>query len=172
MHLTVHTLKEIDVHLGKIHEAAAKTHAWLRAHEGEPLELLRALKFDRVGFHPVMDHPLNVIEQVNQTFTYAVALAAARELFTLHPEAGDFALHAVPTHRSRFDIMSIEKGLVGAETAAVTPANNNKLNKDLIKLASRPEKHRYVFFSSPLYPKTRRLPKFERDEVQVWSVDV
>ena len=52
------------------------------------------------------------------------------------------------------------------------PRNNRKLAKDLIKLAKRPELHRYVFFASPLFPGTARLPQLERDGVQVWSVDV
>jgi hypothetical protein len=69
--------------------------------------------------------------------------------------------------------MSVADGLVGAETfAAVDPRNNRKLAKDLEKLAHRTERHRYVFFMSPLFAGMRRLPQFERDEIQVWSVDV
>ena len=68
--------------------------------------------------------------------------------------------------------MSEVEGLVGAETfAAVTPRNNNKLSKDLSKLSSRPETNRYVFFMSPRFPGNMRLPQFERNGVQVWSVD-
>ena len=62
---------------------------------------------------------------------------------------------------------------MGAETfAAVSPSNNGKLAADLAKLALRPERHRYVFFMSPQFPSAGRLPKFERDGVQVWSVTV
>ena len=69
--------------------------------------------------------------------------------------------------------MSEVKGLVGAETfAAVDPRNNRKLAKDLDKLASRAEVHRYVFFASPMFPGTTRRPQLERDDVRVWSVDV
>ena len=39
-------------------------------------------------------------------------------------------------------------------------------------LGGRAELHRYVFFASPLFPGTIRLPQLERDGVQVWSVDV
>ena len=61
------------------------------------------------------------------------------------------------------EIVSEVEGLVGAETfAAVDPRNNRKLAKDLIKLAKRPELHRYVFFASPLFPGTARLPRLER----------
>jgi hypothetical protein len=43
---------------------------------------------------------------------------------------------------------------------------------DLTKMAQRTELHRYVFFMSPEFPTAQRLPRFERDGVQVWSVTV
>jgi hypothetical protein len=54
----------------------------------------------------------------------------------------------------------------------VSPRNNGKLAADLAKMALRRELHRYVFFMSPRYPKAERLPQFERDGVQLWSVTV
>ena len=69
--------------------------------------------------------------------------------------------------------MSEVEALVGAETfAAVDPRNNRKLAKDLLKLGQRPELNRYVFFASPRFPGTTRLPQMERGGVQVWSIDV
>jgi hypothetical protein len=137
------------------------------------MELLRAMKFETIGFHPVGDHALNIVEQINQTFTYAVALAAARELLIRHPGAGGFLLAPGAHMTQPLDIMSEAEGLVGAETfAAVTPANNGKLAADLRKLAGCTERHRYVFFASPRFPGTARLPRFERDGIEVWSVDV
>lgn len=173
MHLTVHTVDDVERLFRRVREAAEKTQTWLRAHEGDPMQLLRSMKFEAIGCHPISDHALNVVEQINQTFTYAVALAAARELLKLHPDAGGFRL-APGAHASLpLDIMSEAEGLVGAETfAAVTPRNNGKLTADLNKLAERPEVHRYVFFASPLFPGTSRLRKLEREGVQVWSVDV
>jgi hypothetical protein len=126
-----------------------------------------------VGFHPVEDRPLNLVEQINQTWTFAVALAAARQLLVLHPDAGGFHL-APGAHASlALDIMSEVEGLVGAESfAAVDPRNNDKLKDDLTKLALRSETHRYVFFMSPKFPGNERHAQFERDGIQVWSVDV
>jgi hypothetical protein len=69
--------------------------------------------------------------------------------------------------------MSVEPGYVGAETfAAVHPRNNGKLRADLTKLASRPERYRYVFFMSPKFPTSERQSLLERDGVQVWSVSL
>lgn len=174
MQLIVKTMEDVERHLEMVKAAAAKTQAWIAAQSGEPMHLLRSMKFEAVGFHPVADHALNVIEQINQTFTYAVALAASKELLVRHPDAGGFVL-APGAHMSQpLDIMSVAEGLVGAETfAAVDPRNNRKLAKDLAKLRTCSERHRYAFFASPMYPGTVRRPLLESVEgVEVWSLDV
>ena len=56
--------------------------------------------------------------------------------------------------------------------AAVHPRNNNKLPKDLAKMAQRPEQYRYVFFSSPGFPGVKHLTQLGLPGVEVWSVDV
>jgi hypothetical protein len=173
MQIHVQCREEVDRHLAMVHAAAAKTQVWIAAHSGDPMNLLRSMKFETIGFHPISDHALNVVEQINQTFTYAVALAAVRELLVRHPDAGGFRLAPGAHMSQRLDIMSDVDGLVGAETfAAVTPGNNGKLAGDLRKLAGCTEQYRYVFFASPRFPGTVRLPKFERDGIEVWSVDV
>lgn len=172
MELIVQTVQDAERHLSTLRSAADRTQAWIAAHSGDSMDLLRSLKFEAVGFHPIADRGLNVIEQINQTFTYAVALAATRVLLDLHPDAGGFVL-APGAHMSRpLDIMSVEEGMVGAETfAAVHPRNNRKLATDVAKLVSRSERYRYVFFASPAYPGIARRPELEQGEVEVWSVD-
>lgn len=156
----------------QVRESATRLQSWIRAFSGNGLDLLRAMKFDQVGTHPLNGHALNAIEQVNQTWTYLTALAAVRVLFTLHPDAGSFRIAPGAHAAQPLDVMSEIEGLVGAETfAAVDPRNNQKLAKDLKKLTGRAEMHRYVFFCSPMFPGTTRLPKLDRDGVQVWSVD-
>jgi len=172
-HLTVRTVAEADQLMEQIRAAAGSVQKWVAAQSGDPLDMLRRMKFDQVGFHPIAGHPLNIVEQINQTWTFVVAIAAARQLLLLHPDGGGFRL-APGAHASLdLDIMSEVEGFVGAETfAAVTPRNNGKFAADLQKLAGRPEAHRYVFFMSPRFPGNKRLPKFEQHGIQVWSVDV
>jgi hypothetical protein len=169
----VRTVEDAERLMALIRASARRVHDWVAAQSGDPLEMLRSMKFVPIGFHPIEDRPLNIVEQINQTWTYAVAIAAARQLLQLHPEAGGFHL-APGAHAAReLDIMSEMPGHVGAETfATVKPKNNDKLNGDLIKLSARPETHRYVFFMSPLFAVNARQPQFERNGVQVWSVDV
>lgn len=172
-YLEVRSADDVRRHLDAIRQSATRAQAWIASQSGDPLALLRHMKFDPVGYHPVEDRALNLIEQVNQTWTYAVALSASLILLELHPEARGFRV-APGAHMSLpLDIMSEEPGLVGAETfAAVHPRNNGKLASDLAKLAQRPELHRYVFFMSPSHRGSQRWSSLERNGVQVWSVDV
>jgi hypothetical protein len=84
----VRNIEDVDRYLGQVRDAAAKIHAWIAAQTGDPLDLLRRMKFETVGFHPIQGHALNVLEQINQTWTYVVALAAARHLLEMHSGGG------------------------------------------------------------------------------------
>ena len=109
--------------------SARRVRDWVATQSDDPLDLLRRMKFDPVGYHPIEDRSLNFIEQINQTRTFAVALAAARQLLALHPDVGGFRL-APGAHASiPLDIMSEAEGQVGAETfAAVTPRSRAEDN--------------------------------------------
>lgn len=170
-HFTVRNSQEVDEQLQVIYSNAAKSYQWVKEHTASPFDFFHSLKFDPVGFHPVGGHALNVIEQVNQTATYVVALKAAKLLFDFHPEVSGFVV-APGAHKSHdLDIMSEEEQFIGCETfAAVHPSNNQKLKKDMDKLASRTDRYRYVFFSSPQYDATERRVEMERDGIQVWSI--
>ncbi len=173
MFLEVANTDDVDRYMGLIRASAAHAHDWIAGFSGDPLELLRELKYSPVGRHPVEDRPLNLVEQINQTWTYAVALEATRKLLELHPDAGGFKV-APGAHMSiPLDIMSVAEGYVGAETfATVHPRNNGKLAADRMKLSARPERHRYIFFASPVFPTTERQPSLEVEGVQVWSIEV
>lgn len=171
--IVVRNAAEADALAVQVRASASRLQAWIASFGGDGIGLLRALKFEEVGFHPLEDRALNAIEQVNQIWTYLATLAAVRQLLQLHAEAGGFRLAPGAHAAQPLDVMSVSEGLVGAETfAAVHPCNNRKLAKDLAKLAGRTEAHRYIFFASPRFPGTARLPRFERGGVQVWSVDV
>ena len=173
--LVIRTADDADRLIGAVHNAAAQVHDWIAATAtiGDPMAMLKHMKFDQVGFHPITGHKLNLVEQINQTWTFAVAIAAAKQLLLLYPEAQGFRLAPGAHAAQALDIMSVADGLVGAETfAAVHPTNNSKLQLDLTKLASRAERHRYVFFTSPAFSGNARQPKLEKHGVQVWSIDV
>ncbi|HSZ77193.1 MAG TPA: hypothetical protein VK775_07320 [Chthoniobacterales bacterium] len=171
--MLVHTIEDVDRYVAQIRKSAISAQDWIRAQTCGPFDLLRRMKFDPVGFDPIEGHALNIIEQINQTWTALVALDAARQLLSLHPDAGGYRLEPGAHASIPLDVMSVVPDLVGAETfATVDYRNNRKLQTDLNKMAVRNERHRYVFFMSPDFPKTERLVDLERDGVQVWSVEV
>ena len=141
------------------------------------IALLKKLKFERAGLHPLRGTPLNLIEQINQSFTCLVTFEAVRLLFQWHQnKCAGFKLHIGTASGS--DIESIEPGFIAAELfAAVSTGNNKKLSKDIAKVAAVPAQHRYVFFHSPaINPGTepRRLTDREPagGSVEVWSIGV
>ena len=94
------TVEDADCLMARILVSAARIHDWIAAQTGDPLDMLRRMKFETVGFHPIEGHPLNLVEQINQTWPFAVALAAARQLLLLHPDAGGF--HLAPGANAAF----------------------------------------------------------------------
>jgi len=144
---SVETLDRLEA---RIRDSADATFEGLRRliSTRDPLGLLEALKFDPVGFDPLNpDSPLNLIEQVNQTFTYLVSLEAVRVLLKYHPESAPYRMNLGTKAGS--DVQSAD-GRVAAEVfAAVSPSNNRKLQKDILKVNRTDAEHRYVFFLSP-----------------------
>lgn len=107
----------------------------LIASQPDGIEMLRRMKFTEMAQHPLEDRSLNLIEQINQTWTCLV-LKALPFLFERHPDAGGFRLN-IGT-KSGTHILSLVPNIVAAETfAAVRPSNNRKLAKDLKKLAGK-----------------------------------
>ncbi|CAN5716851.1 hypothetical protein BH18ACI4_BH18ACI4_06210 [soil metagenome] len=93
------------------------------------------------------DRSLNLIEQINQTFTYLASVQAARWLFHNHPSAAPFRLNLGTAGGT--DLESID-GSVAAETfASVNPRNNRKLDNDIDKVGRTAATHKYAFYICP-----------------------
>jgi hypothetical protein len=171
--MEIYNLADADRFMQLVRGSAARAYDWVAKHSGDPFDMLRSMKFETVGFHPVQGHPLNFIEQVNQTWTFAVAIMATRQLLEMHPEAKGFRLAPGAHAAQPLDIMSLEPGIVGAETfAAVHWRNNGKLAKDIKKLTGRSEKHRYVFFAAPGISQGRQKGLETHPDVQVHAVKI
>jgi hypothetical protein len=132
----------------------------------ESMELLYRMKFEETGCDPLnASRKLNLIEQINQTFTYVASLKAAEYLFNHHPDLKSLTLNLGT--RSGWDIETTEIGGIVAEVfAAVHPGNNRKLDKDVEKVGAADAEYRYVFFMCPgfdvgLYPEKEKIPEVE-----------
>ena len=153
--MEIRSIAEIEIFEKSIRAAADLAVQRLRelsTSSSDGLAVLRALKFEPFGRHPLEPRDLNLIEQINQTWTYLVSLRALTFLFERHPEAVGFKL-SLGT-RSGTDIMSLAPYAVAAETfAATSPRSNRKLTQDVQKLVRDcPEaRARYVFFAAPRF---------------------
>ncbi|MBQ4811111.1 hypothetical protein J8M20_07175 [Pseudoalteromonas luteoviolacea] len=130
--------------------------------------LFSKMKFGGVGFDPLdTERELNVLEQINQSFTYLASFNALEVIFELHPELAPLTLNLGTASGS--DIES-NCGTLAAEVfASVTPTNNQKLKKDIDKVAATSAKQKYVFFMCPNFEYGRQM-NFERDGVKVWAL--
>lgn len=145
----VREISELDKLEDKITAAATRTVERLlkTLKASEPIRAFAQMKFEPSGFHPTEDRSLNLIEQLNQTFTYFASARAARWLFDHHPEAAPFRLNLGTVGGT--DIESVD-GSVAAETfATVNPQNNRKLASDIEKVARTNARHKYVFYICP-----------------------
>ncbi len=136
----------------------------------EPMALLYQLKFQAVGCDPLdQSRQLNLIEQLNQTFTYLASFNATAFLFERHPKVQSLSLNLGTS--SGFDIQTHEGGGIAAEVfAAVTPQNNRKLAKDLEKVSAADAKYRYVLFMSPEHEAGQYRGAPRVTGVTVWSL--
>lgn len=149
--LIIRHKSEIEAYIAKINDSAKLAKARLQqlATDKHSSEFLYQLKFKEVGCDPLdVGRKLNLIEQLNQTFTYVASFKAAEYVLQSRPQFTALVLHLGTS--SGWDIESEENGGLVAEVfAAVDPMNNRKLYKDIEKVAKAKVLHRYVFFMCP-----------------------
>jgi hypothetical protein len=113
------------------------------------IQVLAQLKFQQAVANPLSERSLNVIEQINQTFTYLASCDALRYLFSHHPDRAPFIVHLGTAPGP--DIASRDGTLIAEVFAATYPGSNGKLRKGLGKLrACRTAAVRYLFYSCPV----------------------
>jgi hypothetical protein len=123
------TVAEAEAIRVKVIASAARTAAWLRGFSDDPMLLLRKLRSETVGHDPLTGEPLNMVEQLNQTFTILVTLCAIERLIDLHPEAGGFRL-ALGTS-SGTDIEGVAPPRSSPRRAPQPTRNSRRMSLDL-----------------------------------------
>ena len=167
---TVNENADIENLQQRIREAATQTRAVLNDLPADPMAALHTLKLEEFGYHYMAVGRLNLIEQLNQSFTIMASLAAARHLLDWFPDCGGLRLH-LATSPGR-DIESLHPDVVEAEVfAAVDHKKAGKLGKDIKRLAESTAVNLYVFFYCPEYRVGRRRDlELPDSRVQVWAL--
>lgn len=144
------TEEDVKAILQSVATAAEAAQESLRSlsEAGEAIRLLEAIKFEKIGRHPLeSDRTLNLIEQVNQTFTCLVTARALEYLFRHHPDSAPFRINAGTA--SGPDIESVDASIAAEVFAATHPGSNQKLKKDMAKVRASGAPIQYVFFYCP-----------------------
>lgn len=130
--------------------------------------LFSKMKFGGVGYDPLNpERELNLIEQVNQSFTYLASFYALEVVFSSHSNLSPFRLNLGTTPGS--DIESVCGQLAAEVFASVTPTNNQKLKKDIDKVSKTDAIFKYAFFMCPGFELGRQT-KLESNGVLVWAL--
>lgn len=167
---TVNDIKELEELEQKLYESMDKTLSQISSEITSNCSqaLFSKMKFGGVGFDPLNPkRELNIIEQINQSFTYLASFYALEVLFTEYRELAPFRLNLGTASGS--DIESECGGLTAEVFASVTPTNNQKLKKDIDKVLQTNANLKFVFFICPNF-ELGRQSQFERDDVIVWAL--
>lgn len=168
---TVNNEKDLDDLRESIQRAASLAlDSIARLRKDGDMRALWHMKFQSIGFDPIDGFSsLNLIEQINQSFTYVASVEALKVLLAKHSDLAPFTLHLGTASGS--DIESSKGGGLAAEVfAAVTPSNNQKLKNDIAKVGGTGAKYKYVFFMSPGYEPGRCRDLETVSGIEVWSV--
>lgn len=167
---TVNDVNDLEQLEQKIYESMDKTLSQISSEidANTSQALFAKMKFGGIGFDPLnSNRELNIIEQINQSFTYLASFYALEVLFTEYSELAPFRLNLGTAPGS--DIES-ECGELAAEVfASATPTNNQKLRKDIDKVLETEARLKFVFFICPNF-ELGRQPQLERSDVVVWAL--
>ena len=137
----------------------------------DPLEFLAKIKFCQIGCDPLdTDRELNMIEQLDQTFTYLASFMAVEYLYTVHPEIPCYRLNLGTSGGHDIESCPDNTQIICKVFAAVRPTNNNKLRKDAERLTTKSSKHKYVFFMCPGYDRGMQSSDVSYPDVKVYSL--
>jgi hypothetical protein len=170
--ITLHKSSEVEKYISIIKKASrkAKDNIDQISTDTNNINFIKKIKYEKIGFDPLNpDRNLNLIEQVNQTFTYLASLKAAKFLFNEFKSLEGLRLNLGTSSGS--DIESFD-GTIKAEVFAATrPSSNQKLKKDIAKVKSTSANNKYVFFACP---GIEEGPYKYKDEIDViiWSLGV
>ena len=147
--ITITSLEDLREQENRLNESAQRTVKDLKKKLNKPKssEIFYSMKFDHSGHDPLdKKRSLNLIEQLNQHFTYLVSFKATAQLLREFPDKS-FTMH-LGTSRGP-DIISEDSSVVAEVFAAVNPRNNDKLKKDVERVSQYKSSQKFVFYHSP-----------------------
>ena len=129
-HVAANEIESMISSVEKSAKVAVKNLKHIASHYSA-IEVLQFIKFNQIGANPLAkNEKWNLIEQVNQTFTYLASLKAAKYLFAKHKKLlSNQSLVLNLGTASGSDIYSEDGKIIAEVFAATDPQNNQKLKK-------------------------------------------
>jgi len=171
--IQISTRQQLDELISKVDEAAKVTRNRLQDLLNESvsdLQFLHKLKFLPAGRSPLNLGDLNLIEQLNQTFTYLASFKAVEYLWAEHPNEESFTVNLGTA--SGYDVHNDAKTIIAEVFAAVKPSNNNKLKKDVEKVNDSNAEYKYVFYYCPGFKVGVIAPLDGYEDIKIISLNL
>jgi hypothetical protein len=176
--ILVRSLADVELLEARVREAALHTATRLRELSLDGMDLLAALRFQRLADHPLRaGDQLTLAEHLNQSFTNLVTFAGVKLIF--QRVQGINGLHLRPGATSGgVDILDTTGVLVAAECFAGDPFTRNprtkttKLAGDLARVAQEPARHKFLFFYHPDHSPGQRQELESVPGIEVWRVQI
>lgn len=146
----INNVKELSVLKQTILETAENTSNKLKEllKSKMGIDLFHEIRFIEVGQDPLENRQLNLVEQLNQTFTYLASITAVEYLLEVHPENAPYILNLGTS--SGYDVVSEDEMVIAETFAATSPLSNDKLKKDCARVSDQVGAlNKYVFYYSP-----------------------
>lgn len=130
------------------------------------IDFIRQIKFQKNSYDTLFQEPTNFIEQINQTSTYLVCLAAVELLLLRYPEHSFNVNFGV---KAGYDVISEDNTIICECFAVTAPDSNGKLKKDVEKVYNNQvAKSKYVVF----YASIQKTPYIEKIKSKYLGVEI
>lgn len=139
----------VEQNIAKVRQSMAVTSEKLtHLLNTNPKDAFYEMKFGKIGQEPLEGTPLNLIEQLNQVYTYLVSLYGVKFLIKRYPEYAPFKLNLGTT--GGYDIESIDGNIICECFSTTSLRSNDKVNKDAKRLMSNKKaEKRFIFYHTP-----------------------
>ena len=120
----------------------------------DALDAFEIFKFEKIATEPLSGNPENLIEVINQAYTYLIPIMAVEYLYKLYP-AQAFIINwgNIPG----YDVESVDGTIIAECFATTSYKSDGKLTEDLKHLSGNSEtEYKYEFFVTKILQRIMR----------------